>query len=183
MTKAEMIKRYGLEWYEQYKARKNAQNKERYHNDPEYKARHDMYSKERYHNDPEYRKRHNKACVKSNMKRYNSDTEYKQRIMDEHKDYVKDKYANDKNYKLKHNTRTESARILFDKRHHSRIKGYEIHHAFGYGDPSKFIYVPRELHRAIHRFLRDNNIDADSNHFNSIAQLINECTEYMYISA
>ena len=164
MTKAEYIERYGLEWYEQYKERTNAHNKER------------------YSTDPEFRKQHSKTSVKCIMKRYSNDSEYKQQVMDEHKNYVKDKYANDENYRFKHNTRVSSYHILFKKRHHSKLKGYEIHHCFGYDDPSRFIYIPRELHRAIHALLRDNSIDADSNHFNSIAQLINECTEYAYLS-
>ena len=183
MTKAEMIERYGIEYYEQYKARKNVQVKARYHNDPEYRANHKKYFKERYNTDPEFRKRHNATTVKSNMKRYNNDTEYKQQFMNEHNIYVKDKYANDKDYRLKHNTRTESSRILFNKRHHSRLKGYEIHHCFGYDDPNKFIYIPRELHRVIHQYLRDNNIDADSNHYKYIVHMINECAEYTYVSA
>lgn len=183
MTKAEIIERYGIEEYERRKEYGRVKNLERYHSNPEYKERHNHYSKNKYNTDPEFRKRCNKACVKCNMKRYNNEPEYKQQIMDKHNIYVKDKYANDKDYKLKHNIRTESRRILFDKRHHSKLKGYEIHHCFGYDNAAKFIYIPRELHRAIHALLRDNNIDADSNHYKYIANMINECTEYTYISA
>lgn len=62
MTKAELIERYGVEWYEAYKARTKARNKERYHNDPEFreykKAKDSERNKERYANDPEFRKTH-----------------------------------------------------------------------------------------------------------------------------
>lgn len=152
MTKAELIKRHGLEWYEKYRARENARLKEQYHNDPEFREYRNAQSRKRYHNNPGYDKEYKKNDLNSNGKT---------------KNYI----------------RKLSSRILFDKRHHSRLKGYEIHHAFGYDDPSKFVYIPKTLHNAIHHYLRDNSIDADSNHFNSIAQLINECTEYTYISA
>ena len=62
------------------------------------------------------------------------------------------------------------------------IKDYEIHHCFGYDDPSKFIYISKSLHIKIHQYLRDNNIDADSNHYDYIKHMINECEEYTYIS-
>ena len=145
MTKAELIERHGIEWYEQYKSRMNDQTKERYHNDLEYREYHREYYKE----------------------------------------YMKEYHKNDlnSNGKTKDSIRCQSKRVLFNKRKHTKLKGYEIHHCFGYDDLNKFIYVPKLLHNKIHRFLRDNNIDADSNHFNSIAQMINECTEYTYISA
>ena len=86
------------------------------------------------------------------------------------------------NGKTKNNIRMQSNYILFEKRHHSRLNGYEIHHCFGYDDPNKFIYVPKLLHSKIHQFLRDNEIDADSNHYDYIKYMINECEEYTYIS-
>lgn len=119
--------------------------------------------------------------ARSTKKRYHNDLEYRE----SHKAQCKARMKNDlnSNGKTKVNIRVQSQHILFDKRKHSRIKGYEIHHCFGYDDPNKFIYVPRTLHNAIHQYLRDNNIDADSNHYKYIANLINECTEYTYISA
>lgn len=54
------------------------------------------------------------------------------------------------------------------------IPGYENHHCFGYDDPSKFIYCSKELHLKIHQFLRDNNIDADSDHYEQIKHLLDE---------
>jgi hypothetical protein len=86
------------------------------------------------------------------------------------------------NGKTKNNIRRQSRHILYDKRHHTKLKDYEIHHAFGYDDPSKFIYIPKSLHSKIHQYLRDNDIDADSNHYEHIKYMINECTEYTYIS-
>lgn len=84
-----------------------------------------------------------------------------------------------KNGVTKNYIRTQSNRLLF--KIHSKIQGYEIHHCFGYEDPNKFIYIPKNLHNQIHRLLRDNNILADSNHWNVIRDLVNSYEGYTYI--
>ena len=68
--------------------------------------------------------------------------------------------------------RKKSQRYL--KKHGIKIKGYEIHHCFTYDDPSKFIYCSKELHLKIHQFLRDNHIDADSDHYEQIKHLLDK---------
>lgn len=100
------------------------------------------------------------------------------------KDYVKEYRLNDLNSEglRKDNIRQQSQRILFNQRHHTKFKCYEIHHCFGYNDPTKFIYIPKSLHYKIHKYLRDNNIDADTDHYKYISSMINECEEYTYIS-
>ena len=72
----------------------------------------------------------------------------------------------------KHSIRQKSQRYL--KKHGIKIKGYEIHHCFTYDNPSKFIYCSKELHLKIHQFLRDNHIDADSDHYEQIKHLLDE---------
>lgn len=72
----------------------------------------------------------------------------------------------------KQSIRVKSSYYLFKVLNHPRIEGYEIHHCFGYEDYKKFIYIPKELHLQIHQFLRDNGIDADSNHYSKIEHLI-----------
>ena len=62
-----------------------------------------------------------------------------------------------------------------------KIPDYEIHHCFGYDDPSKFIYISKSLHLKIHQFLRDNNISADTDHWMAIRDLVNSTDEFMYI--
>ena len=79
----------------------------------------------------------------------------------------------------KHSIRQKSQHIL--KKMNLHIDGYEIHHCFGYEDPSKFIYISISLHRKIHQFLRDNNIDASSDHWMEIRDIVNESDEFMYI--
>lgn len=68
--------------------------------------------------------------------------------------------------------RKRSRYYLFNVMKHTKLDGYEIHHCFGYEDYRNFIYIPKELHLQIHQYLRDNGIDADTDHYNQITQLI-----------
>lgn len=103
----------------------------------------------------------------------------------EHKEewnaYMRKKIAEDVNSVgvTKSHIRRRSRRIL--DRIHDKLQCYEIHHCFGYEDPNKFIYIPRDLHLKIHQLLRDNNIPVDSDHWNVIRDLVNSCEEYTYI--
>ena len=83
----------------------------------------------------------------------------------------------------KHSIRSKSSYYLFNVLKHTKLNGYEIHHCFGYDDYRNFIYIPKSLHLKIHQFLRDNNIDADTDHYNKIVHLIIACEEYVYIKA
>ena len=64
-----------------------------------------------------------------------------------------------------------------------KIPGYQIHHCFGYEDPNKFIYISKALHLKIHQYLRDNNIDAGSDHWMAIRDLVNSTDEFWYIKS
>ena len=79
----------------------------------------------------------------------------------------------------KNSIRQKSLNIL--KQMNLKIPGYEIHHCFGYEDPSKFIYISKSLHLKIHQFLRDNKISADTDHWMQIRDIVNDTDEFMYI--
>lgn len=81
----------------------------------------------------------------------------------------------------KNHIRKTSREIL--KICHTKLQGYEIHHCFGYEEPNKFVYIPKALHNKIHRFLWDNGIPADTDHWMKIRDLVNSCEEYTYIRA
>ena len=68
--------------------------------------------------------------------------------------------------------RSKSNYYLFKVLNHTKVEGYEIHHCFGYDDYRHFIYIPKALHLQIHQYLRDNNVDADSNHYAQIEHII-----------
>ena len=88
--------------------------------------------------------------------------------------------AYDKLHKDLNNARRRTQRY-FNSLNLSKIPGYEIHHCCGYNEYTKFIYIPRSLHYKIHNRLRELNIDANTNHYNYIVDLINNCSEYTYI--
>ena len=120
-----------------------------------------------------------------NKERYRNNPEFRTAKKEYYKEYQKEYRLKDLSStgKIKDNIRKQSQYILFKQRKHTKLKDYQIHHCFGYEDPSKFIYIPRSLHKVIHSFLRENNINADTDHYKYISTMINECTEYTYISA
>lgn len=100
----------------------------------------------------------------------------------EHREEIIEYQAKDINISgmTKNRIRCKSNRYLF--RRHSKLDGYEIHHAFGYDDYKKFIYIPKTLHLQIHQLLRDLKIPADSDHWMTIRDMVNSCEQYTYIS-
>ena len=100
---------------------------------------------------------------------------------EERKEYMKAYYKADVNSlcQTKGSIRYASRALL--KRMHLKIQGYEIHHCFGYEDPSKFIYISKSLHLKIHNYLRDNHIDSGSDHWMAIRDIVNDSDEFMYI--
>ena len=110
---------------------------------------------------------------------------YMKAYYEAHKEHL-NAYA--KNYKqsdvnsfgqTKHSIRKKSQRIL--KKMNLKIPGYQIHHCFTYDDASKFIYISKSLHLKIHKYLRDNHIDADTDHWMAIRDIVNSTDEFMYI--
>ena len=55
-----------------------------------------------------------------------------------------------------------------------KIPGYEIHHCCTYTEPYKFIYCSKDLHHRIHSYLREHNIDADTDHYDLIKHLLDD---------
>ena len=72
----------------------------------------------------------------------------------------------------KSNIRKKSQRYL--KKYGTKIPGHQIHHCCTYTEPYKFIYCSKEMHLMIHSYLRQHNIDADSNHFDQIKHLLDD---------
>lgn len=95
-------------------------------------------------------------------------------IMAKQKEYQKEYHKADVNSlgQTKMSIRCKSNRYL--NKYGKKIPGYEIHHCCTYTEPYKFIYCSKEMHLKIHQYLRDNNIDADSNHYNLIKHLLDD---------
>lgn len=130
------------------------------------------------------RKEYMKAYRESHKAQFK---EYKKLWREQHKEHIKDLSAlyesesrNINGERLGY-IRTKSQRIL--KKCHGKIKGYEIHHCFGYTEADKFIYIPKFLHLKIHALLRELNIDSKINHWKYISELVNNCEQYTYIKS
>ena len=91
-----------------------------------------------------------------------------------HKEEIKEYYKADVNSlgQTKASIRKKSQRYL--KKYGTKIQGYQIHHCCTYNDPYKFIYCSKEMHRFIHAYLKQHNIDADSNHYEYIKHLLDD---------
>ena len=79
----------------------------------------------------------------------------------------------------KKDVRSETRRLL-KKFKVNKLKGYVVHHCCGYDNEDKFVYIPVKLHNEIHKRLKSLKIEADSNHWNYIVDLINNCDKYTY---
>lgn len=137
------------------------------------------YMKAWYQANREERKAYKKAWYqehKEELKAYKKAWRqaHKEDIKAYQRSYIRSYQKSDTNSlgQTKQNVRVKSSYYLFNVLKHFKIDGYEIHHCFGYEDYKKFIYIPRELHLEIHKFLRDNGIDADSNHYAQIEHII-----------
>ena len=134
--------------------------------------------KDYYQTHKQERKTYQKAYNKANKEQCKA---YYEAHKEQHNAYTRAYSKTDLNSlgKTKKSIRDKSLIIL--KKSGIKIQGYEIHHCFGYEDPSKFIYCSKELHLKIHQFLRDNNIDAASDHWMAIRDLVNSTDEFVYI--
>ena len=133
-------------WYEAHKEEAKAYQKAYYQ---AHKERHKAYSKA-------YKQAH-----KEQMKEYN-------------KAYMKAYHKADVNAigQTKGSIRSKSQSYL--KKYGKKIEGYQIHHCCSYSEPYKFIYCSKEMHKLIHGYLRQHNIDADSDHYDYIKHLLDD---------
>ena len=129
------------------------------------------YKKEWYEANKESEKAKKKAWNEAKKEQRKA---YRQAHKEDYNEYIRNYKKNDVNSlgQTKESIRHKSNYIL--KKSGIKIPGYEIHHCFTYDDPSKFIYCSKEIHLKIHQFLRDNNIDADSDHYEQIKHLLDE---------
>ena len=179
----EQRKEYNRKYYQAHKEQHKALCKAwKAANKEQYKAYQKTYQKT-YHKAwcEEHRediKEKNKALREENREEFNKRMK---RYYQKHREEVLAYRKSDVNSlgQRKDSIRKKSRIIL--KKSGIKIPGYENHHCFGYDDPSKFIYCSKELHLKIHQFLRDNNIDAASDHWMAIRDLVNSTDEFVYI--
>lgn len=138
------------------------------------------YWKAYYQAHKEERNAYNKTWYQANREESNAKAKA---WYQEHKEEKKIYMMSDTNSlgQTKNYIRRKSSYYLFNTLKHNKLKDYEIHHCFGYNDYRNFIYIPKALHLKIHQYLRDNHIDADTDHYSKIVHLIIACEEYVYI--
>lgn len=101
MNKEQQIAKYGIEWYEEYKA-KSRQRK-----------------KERYANDAKYREDRKAKCNARDKARYTNDARYREERNAKHNAYCKEQYVKEGRIDLIEN---------YDKAKVNNFKGWHIHH-------------------------------------------------------
>lgn len=92
----------------------------------------------------------------------------------EHKEEIIDKWKEDVNSLGEPKMIVRQKSRLYLYKHGNKIPGYEIHHCCTYTEPYKFIYCSKEIHLKIHAYLRANNIDADTDHYEQIKHLLDD---------
>ena len=118
-----------------------------------------------------WKESHKEQC-KASMKDWQA--KHKEQYNAYQKAYQKDYNKSDLNSlgQTKQSIRAKSLHYL--NKYGTKIEGYEIHHCCTYTEPYKFIYCSKEIHLKIHQYLRDNNIDADTDHYDKIKHLLDE---------
>lgn len=129
------------------------------------------YNKSYYESHKEARKASMKAWQESHKEQYR---DYQKSWYESHKKEVIAYIKSDLNSlgQTKNSIRKKSQHYL--KKYGTKIQGYQIHHCCTYTEPYKFIYCSKEMHRMIHSYLRQHNIDADSNHYKYIKHLLDD---------
>ena len=167
----EYMKAYYQSHKEEHKAYNQSHKEERKAYNKAYYQSHKEEMKAKTKSYYQSHKEEQKAYIKAWRQEHKEEQKaYYQSHKEEYKEYQK----SDTNSlgQTKKSVRTNSRRYLFNTLIHTKVEGYEIHHCFGYDDFKHFIYIPKELHLQIHQFLRDNGIDADSDHYSKIEHLI-----------
>lgn len=119
MTKAELIERYGQEWYEEHKAKK----------------------REHYHNDAKFREEHKAKCNARHKDRYNNDAEFRETYKVKwRKRYIEcyQKYCRPGEFELIENYELAKA---------DNFKGWDIHHRLELTLDGEYAHSIEELKR------------------------------------
>ena len=165
---SEEMKEYKKAWREAHKEEVKAKNKAYYqaHKESE-KAKRKAYY--------QAHKEQSKAYYQANKEQFKEQKKaWKESHKEELKAYSRNYIKNDVNSfgQTKDSIRRKSRYYL--EKYGTKIPGYQIHHCCTYDDPYKFIYCSKEMHLLIHAYLKQHNIDADSEHYKYIKHLLDD---------
>ena len=124
-----------------------------------------------YQANKEHKKEQIKARREANIEHYRA---YQKAWCETNKEHIKAYKRSDVNAlgQTKESIRRKSRYYL--NKYGTKIPGYQIHHCCTYTEPYKFIYCSKEMHRLIHAYLRQHEIDADSDHYEQIKHLLDD---------
>lgn len=142
MTKAELINKYGIDWYEAHKVKVKTYYKERYTTDVNFreirKSKNREYIKERYNNDNEYREAQKIKCNARGNECYNNDAKFREGHKAKMRVQQRERYNNDVEYAMnKRLSKTihrycrigEEVKIEnYELAKADNFKGWDIHH-------------------------------------------------------
>ena len=155
-------------WYQAHKEEQKARCKawQESHKE-EMKEYQKEYQKEYHRTHKESREARNARC-----KAWRES--HKEEVREYYKSYNKAYRNTDLNSlgQTKHSIRMKSNNYL--KKYGTKIPGYQIHHCCSYTEPYKFIYCSKEMHQLIHNYLRQHNIDPDTDHYEQIKHLLDD---------
>ena len=138
------------------------------------------YQKAYYQAHKEQVKATNKAWKEAHKEQVkawrDSHKEYQKAWKEAHKEERKEYIKSDVNSLGQTKQYIRQKSLCYLKKYGTKLPGYEIHHCCTYAEPYKFIYCSIEMHRLIHSYLRQHNIDADSNHYEYIKHLLDDTT-------
>ena len=115
MSKAELIEKYGIEWYKAQNERNKAYFKARYNNDTEFREAYKARRKQRYDNDHEFREARKVRSKARQKERYNNDPEFREA----QKAYMRELYCRAGELERIENYELAKA---------DNFKGWDIHH-------------------------------------------------------
>ena len=124
-----------------------------------------------YQANKEHKKEQIKARREANIEHYRA---YQKAWCETNKEHIKAYKQSEVNSlgQTKKSIRSKSRYYL--EKYGTKIPGYQIHHCCTYDDPYKFIYCSKEMHLLIHAYLKQHNIDADSEHYKYIKHLLDD---------
>lgn len=161
MTKAELIERHGVEWYEAYKAKKREYMNNRYNNDAKVREAKKYKYRYRYHNDLKWCEYY-KAKSREYMNRlYHNDSEYREREIAYRTARTQHSYCKEGEFELIEN---------YELAKNDNFKGWHIHHRLEIHDdyinsmddlimmnlyynrpPEELIFLTKSEHMKLHR--------------------------------
>jgi hypothetical protein len=126
-TVPDKVKKWSSDWSKNNRDKINNNSRKYYRNNIEYfKDKHKKYHRKRWDSDSEYRERVINSSKKRFQKLYHNDEEFKQKVIDKQVNYHRDRYKTDELYKFKTDIRKVVYSAFRRKGHDKDFKSRQI---------------------------------------------------------